>query len=458
MKSVAELISQEGFLKSIFDSIPCGVVIMDKDRGVRAVNNAIEKTFGVSRADAVRQRGGEVLQCIHASEAPGGCGFSSSCRNCRIRSIALDAISGKRIERQLAEFRNNAGGSLRQLRLLLSAAPFNHNNEHLAIVIMEDITELSILRKRLKTEQSFSGIIGADPVMKGLFELIRDISDVNVPVLIEGESGTGKELFASAIHNEGTRADKPFVPVNCAALPEGIIESELFGHVRGAFTGAIKDKKGRFELAHGGTLFLDEVGDLPRQVQARLLRVLQDGRFEQVGGERLLTADVRIISATNKDLKKEVDRGIFREDLYYRLKVMPIYIPPLRKRRGDIPLLAGHFLKKAVDEDLCSEGISGPAMSLLMDYGWPGNVRELQSAVRFAVIKSRGEMIRPEDLPVEIRNRRETPVPGPAKKLDMERVNAALRESGGNRSRASKALGVGRATLYRFLVDFPDVS
>jgi sigma-54 dependent transcriptional regulator, acetoin dehydrogenase operon transcriptional activator AcoR len=458
MKSVAQFINQDGFLRILFDSIPCGILIMDKDRVVRALNNAIEKTFGAFWAEEAGQRAGAVLQCIHVSEDSRGCGFSSSCRDCIVRGVALDAVSGKRTERRVAQFEYNIEGSIRQLRLLISAAPFNHNSEQLAIVMLEDITELSILRKRLKSEQSFAGIIGDDPAMKEIFEMIRDIADVNVPVLIEGESGTGKELVASAIHNEGVRAKKPFVPVNCAALPEGIIESELFGHVKGAFTGAIRDKKGRFELAHGGTLFLDEVGDLPKQVQAKLLRVLQDGRFEQVGGERLIATDVRIISATNKDLKKEVDKGNFREDLYYRLKVMPIYIPPLRKRRNDIPLLAEYFLKKTADEGLCSSGISGRAMSLLMDYNWPGNVRELHGAVRFAVIKSRGDTIKPEDLPVEVRNTSGATVPGPAKKLDTERVKAALTESGGNRSRAARILGVGRATLYRFLMDFPDVS
>jgi sigma-54 dependent transcriptional regulator, acetoin dehydrogenase operon transcriptional activator AcoR len=458
MRSVVELINQDGFLKSMFESIPCGVLIIDKDRVVRAINNALEKTFGISQAEAVNRRGGEALQCIHAFSSPEGCGFSSACQDCRVRNIALNAISGKMMQRQLAEFQYKLNGNAHQLRLLLSAAPFSHNNEQLAIVIMEDITELSLLRRRLKVEQSFAGIIGSDPVMNNLFETIREIADVNVPVLIEGESGTGKELVASAIHNEGLRADNPFVPVNCAALPEGIIESELFGHVKGAFTGAIRDKKGRFELAHGGTLFLDEVGDLPKPAQAKLLRVLQDGKFEQVGGEKSISADVRIISATNKDLKKEVEKGNFREDLYYRLRVMPIHLPPLRKRKEDIPLLVNYFLKKAIDEGFHAAEISGAAMALMMDYPWPGNVRELQGAVRFALIKSRGDMIQPDDLPMELKDRAETPVPGPSKKLEAERVKAALTKSGGNRTRAAKILGVGRATLYRFLVDFPDVS
>jgi sigma-54 dependent transcriptional regulator, acetoin dehydrogenase operon transcriptional activator AcoR len=458
MRSVVELISQDGFLKSMFESIPCGVLVIDKDRTVRAVNNALEKTFGASRSDAVPRRGGDVLQCIHVSTDPKGCGFSPACRDCRVRSIALHAISGKKIERQLAEFQSRRKGNTLRLRLLLSAAPFTHNGEQLAIVILEDITELSILRQRLKAEHSFAGIMGSDPVMQDLFQTIRDLSDVNIPVLIQGESGTGKELVASAIHNEGVRADKPFVPVNCAALPEGIIESELFGHIKGAFTGAIRDKKGRFELAHGGTLFLDEVADLPKSAQAKLLRVLQDGCFERVGAEKSISADVRIVSATNKDLKKEVEKGNFREDLYYRLKVVPIRLSPLRKKRGDIPLLANYFLKQAIGEGFRHAEISNAAMASMIEYSWPGNVRELQGAIRFALIKSREDLIQPDDLPMELRTPVDAPGPGPSKKLDVERVREALIRTGGNKTRAAGILGVGRATLYRFLVDFPDVS
>jgi len=295
--------------------------------------------------------------------------------------------------------------------------------------------------------------------MNALFQTIRDVTDVNVPVLILGESGTGKELVASAIHSEGPRADKPFVPVNCAALPEGILESELFGHVKGAFTGAIRDKRGRFELAHGGTMFLDEVGDLPKTVQAKLLRVLQEGRFERVGDEKSISVDVRIISASNRDLKREVKKGNFRDDLYYRLNVVPIHLPPLRKRKDDIPLLVNHFLGNNIVEGIKSEGLSKEALALMMEYPWPGNVRELQSAIRFALVKSRGEIIQPDDLPMELRDWVNTkPRRGPSRKLNRESVRAAMEKSGGNKAKAARILGVGRATLYRFLIDFPDVS
>ncbi len=459
MKSITEILNQEGFLNSMFESIPCGVLIVDEERRVRALNNALERTFGIPREAALNRRGGEVLKCINAFKSPEGCGFSEECRYCQIRNTALDAISGKKENRNLAKMQLLVNGKARDLRFLVSAAPLDHNGERMAIVILEDITELAHLRMRLKTEKGFSGIIGNDPGMNEVFQTIRDLADFNVPVLVQGESGTGKELVAAAIHNEGPRADMPFVPINCAALPEGILESELFGHVKGAFTGALRDKKGRFELADGGTIFLDEVADLPQTVQAKLLRVLQEGTFERVGGEKTISVDVRIISATNRDLKREVEKNNFRSDLYYRLNVVPIHLPPLRKRKGDIPLLVDHFLLNGLEAGNGPAELSREALSIMMDYPWPGNIRELQSAIRFALVKSRGAVIQPDHLPMELRDwggSRSTR--GPSRKLDRERVMAALDKSGGNKAKAARLLRVGRATLYRFLQDFPDVS
>jgi transcriptional regulator with PAS, ATPase and Fis domain len=325
--------------------------------------------------------------------------------------------------------------------------------------MLEEITELSRLRHRLKTEQSFAGIIGSDVRMQELFETMREVAEVDVTVLIQGESGTGKELVAAAIHNEGPRANKPFVPVNCGALPEGLLESELFGHVKGSFTGALRDKKGRFELAHGGTLFLDEVADLTKVVQAKLLRVLQEGTFERVGDEKTISSDVRIISAANRDLKREVEKGNFRDDLYYRINVVPIYMPPLRERKNDIPLLIDHFLDRIVnDENQNPPDISDDAMSLMMGYHWPGNVRELENAIQFAIVKCKGREILPDDLPIELRKYKK-PISkrGPSKKLDIDAVKEALVKTGGNKAKAAKILGVGRATLYRFLANYPEL-
>ena len=459
MSVIAEMLNRDGFLKSMFEAIPCGVLIVDKDRRVRAVNNTIEKMFGVSQARALNRRGGDILNCIYASKSPEGCGFADECQDCQVRKTALDAIAGKKINRNMARAQLHINGKSRDLRFLISAAPFDHDRERLAIVILEDITELNHLRKRLRSEQSFSGIIGSDVRMNELFQTIRDVTDFNVPVLIQGESGTGKELVAAAIHNEGPRSDKLFVPVNCAALPEGILESELFGHVKGAFTGALRDKRGRFELADKGTLFLDEVSDLPKMVQAKLLRVLQEGSFERVGDEKSITVDVRMISATNRDLKREVEKGNFREDLYYRLNVVPIHLPPLRKRKGDIPILVRHFLENSLQEGHESTELSKEALAMMMEYPWPGNVRELQSAIRFALIKSKGSVIQPAELPMELKDHSKVPsTPGPSRKLDLESVKVALKRSGGNKAKAARLLGVGRATLYRFLVDNPDVS
>ncbi|MDY7030625.1 MAG: sigma 54-interacting transcriptional regulator [Thermodesulfobacteriota bacterium] len=308
----------------------------------------------------------------------------------------------------------------------------------------------------IRAKHSFAGIIGQNVNMQELFETIKELTDVNVPVLIQGESGTGKELVAAAIHNEGPRATKQFVPVNCGALPEGLLESELFGHVKGAFTGALRDKKGRFELADGGTLFLDEAADLPKTVQAKLLRVLQEGRFEPVGSEKTITVDVRLISAANRNLKREVEKGNFRDDLYYRINVVPIYLPPLRERKDDIPLLIENFLERSAHEGLNSNGISRGAIAAMIDYSWPGNVRELQSAIRFALVKSRGQTIQINHLPKELVEYKITQLPrGPSRKLSPENVQAALNQSGGNKAKAARILGVGRATLYRFLSDFP---
>jgi PAS domain S-box-containing protein len=340
---------------------------------------------------------------------------------------------------------------------------------------VQDVTD------RMRAQQSFAGIIGRDPKMRELFDSIQDLSNINVPVYIQGESGTGKELVANAIHNEGPRAHEPFVPINCSALPEGLLESELFGHVKGAFTGAIRDKRGRFELADGGTLFLDEVADLPKSVQVKLLRVLQEGKFERVGDEKSISVDVRIISAANRDLRTEVDKGNFRADLFYRIRVVPLLLPPLRERRSDIPLLVDYFIERMAQEGQYTEGVSKEIIPLLLDYSWPGNIRELQSALRYALIKSRGKLIQPEHLPEELKLAQNASTAlesaqyqrplDPEKlrddseanrgeksgrvKLDRISVIDALKKAGGNKTRAANILQVGRATLYRYLNDNP---
>jgi PAS domain S-box-containing protein len=325
-----------------------------------------------------------------------------------------------------------------------------------SIGTVQDIT------RHKKHENGFAGIIGRNAAMRKLFKTIQEISKFNLPTLVQGDSGTGKELVALAIHNEGPRVNKSFVPVNCGALPEGLLESELFGHVKGAFTGAMRDRKGRFELARGGTLFLDEIGEMPKSVQVKLLRVLQDGKFERVGDEKTITADVQIISASNRDLKAEVKKGNFREDLYYRINVIPIHIPPLKKRKDDIPLLVNHFLEKAAREGRKTKGVSEDALAVMINYPWPGNIRELQSALQYAILMSKGKVIQPDHLPLEFREYQKPAktvktTSGRPPKLDVENVKEVMTRTGGNKAKAARLLGVGRATLYNFLENNPDL-
>lgn len=458
MTPLTEMMDQKGFVKSLIESIPCGLLVVDSDRRVRAVNDVLERTFGITMGEALQKRGGEALRCVHAFKRPEGCGFSEECNTCGVRNTALEAISGNRVQRKRADIQLlGDGGKTRNLALLVSAAPMDYQGEKLAIIVLEDITELNSLRRRLKRSQSFSGIIGKTPEIQELFNIIKEVAEVEIPVLVQGESGTGKELVATAIHNLSLRKDKPFVPVNCAALPKGVFESELFGHVKGSFTGAIRDKKGRFELAHKGTLLLDEVADLPKALQAKLLRVLQEHSFQRLGGEKTVHVDVRLISSTNQDLKQEVAKGNFRKDLYYRIAVVPIHVPPLRERRDDIPILAEHFLERAKKEGQETAGFAQETLAVIMEYPWPGNVRELESTVRFALLKSGGREIQIEHLPLEVREwKMDASSGGPLRKLDRKSVGEALRESGGNKAKAARILGVGRATLYRFLADFPN--
>jgi len=326
-----------------------------------------------------------------------------------------------------------------------------------------DVTELTRLRRRLKTEQSFAGIVGYDAKMLELFDTIRQVAEVDVPVLIHGESGTGKELVAIAIHSEGPLADKPFVPVDCEALPEGVVESELFGHVKGAFAGAVCDRKGCFEMANGGTVFLDEVGALPGALQVKLLRLLQRGVFQRVGGKETMKVDVRLISATNKNLAEEVTAGRFREDLFYKLCVVPIHLPPLRERRNDIPLLADYFLKKALAETGRENVIlSAEAVDAMMDYDWPGNVRELENVLQHALMKCKDDQLLSEHFPLDILKTSALRQPSlkrqRKRKLDAETVWRTLEEAGGDKLETAQRLGVSLAGLHRFIQESKNVS
>ena len=317
------------------------------------------------------------------------------------------------------------------------------------------------LKRVLHQEPSFSNIIARSPRMLDIFDTIRKIADYKTTVLITGESGSGKELIARAIHFNSPRSNKPFIAINCSAIPETLLESELFGYVKGSFTGANKDKKGLFEEASGGTLFLDEVGDLPLSLQVKLLRAIQEEEIRRVGDTKTMKIDVRLITATLKNLGEEIKKGGFREDLYYRLNVLPIHLPPLRERKEDIPLLADTFLSRFSKEmDKKVKKLSPEALQALTDYSWPGNVRELENTIERAMVLETEEELRPESLPDSVRNVEVNPAIRAAaselsiKKMmvimEQELIKKALEKTGGNRTWAAKLLEIShRALLYK---------
>jgi DNA-binding NtrC family response regulator len=312
------------------------------------------------------------------------------------------------------------------------------------------------LRSRLEDKFHFKNIIGRSEKMVNIFELIHHIAPYDSSVLIIGESGTGKELIANAIHYNSPRASMPFIKVSCASLSEGIIESELFGHEKGAFTGAIASRKGRFELAHQGTLFLDEVEDIPPATQIKLLRILQEGEFERVGGNKTIKVNIRIIAASNRDLQEGVKRGIFREDLYYRLNVVNIKLPALRDRRDDIPFLVNFFIEKYNQKyHMKVKGISQKAMNLLTDYEWTGNVRELENTIESILVINSPGVIDIQHLPQEFRDFKEKPevvpikIGTPLEEVEKEMLIQTLRATKGNKRKAAKLLGINVRTIHR---------
>ena len=318
-----------------------------------------------------------------------------------------------------------------------------------SVIHEEEIREL---RTRIEHTAEFSGIIGKDPQMQNIYRLIEDIAPTDATVLIQGESGTGKELVARAVHKQGPRRDKPFIVINCSAYPATLLESELFGHEKGAFTGAIRQKIGRFEQAHGGTVFLDEIGEIAPSAQIKLLRVLQSQKFERVGGEETLNVDVRILAATNKDLLREVTNGSFREDLFYRLNVIPIQLPPLKKRRNDIPLLARYFLHRfALEQNKEIQDFSSEAMRLLLDYSWPGNVRELENSIEHTAVLAKRSKVEISDLPSAIRDvapALASQAPGTIVENEKKLLQEVLEECDWNKKKAALQLGISRSTLY----------
>ena len=340
------------------------------------------------------------------------------------------------------------------------------NLDRLSLMVRRALSsrELALQNKAMQEElerrSGFASIIGRSAEMRQVFEMVRQVAPSRSSVLITGESGVGKEMIAEALHYNSPRKEKPFIKVHCAALTETLLESELFGHEKGAFTGAVARKRGRFELAHLGTLFLDEIGEINQNVQIKLLRVLEEKRFERVGGEETVEVDVRLIAATNRDLKEAIAQGKFREDLYYRLNVVNIHVPPLRERKEDIALLTAAFLKEFSQENGKEmEGIDPKARLALYNYSWPGNVRQLRNTIESAVVLCKGTTIGLEDLPPNVRGESggdsvRVPVGATLAEAEKEVIRATLAREGGNKSRTADILDIGRKTLHRKIEEY----
>ncbi len=350
--------------------------------------------------------------------------------------------------------------------------PFKADEVLLTLKKAQEREQLKEENLRLKTKineienkYSFKNIVARSEAMAIVFDLVSKVAEHKTTVLVTGESGTGKELIAKAIHSNGPRASKRLVSINCGGIPENLLESELFGYKKGAFTGATKDKPGRFEEAEGGTIFLDEIGEMPLSLQVKLLRVLQEEEITPLGGLGLKKIDVRVITATARNLTKEINEGRFREDLFYRINVMAINVPPLRERRGDIPLLIGYFIdifNKKLNKNI--EGLSSKAMSTLMEYSWPGNVRELENVIERAVLLNSGKLISPKELPADIANNENTPshsaanetlsIKKASKKLERDLIEKVLKLTEGNRSQAARILEISRPILISKIKKF----
>ena len=436
------------YWKRIVNTMNDGLMIIGTDGTVISVNRAFERITGYSAGDVVG-RSCTLLQCdgcdkmIHGSEMA-WCALFENCRDvrchCRLRTKDGRLVA---VVKNATLLVDDEGRPLGAVETLTDMSEIDRLGQ-----------EVDRLSRQLDEGGDFHGLVGRSVAMQRIFDVIQRAAGSGAPVIIFGESGTGKELVANAIHRIGARRDGPFLQLNCAALNESLLESELFGHIRGAFTGAYRHRTGRFEAADGGDIFLDEIGDMPLALQVKLLRVLETGRFERVGDHAQVRVNVRIISATHQDLHRAIAEGRFREDLFYRINALPIHLPPLRQRREDIPLLVEHFLpglRRRAGKAL--SGMTRQAMERLMDHHWPGNVRELKSVLEYAAIITDGDVIDIHHLP----SLQAPPAAGFSASTapavadahgECQALIDALRATGGNQTRAAVLLGVTRTTVW----------
>jgi len=436
------------YWKTVVNTIHDGIMIVNTQGAIVSVNRAFERITGY-RNEELLGRSCEMVDCDART-----CALNPEdghwCDLFRIGELNTCKCMVRRKDGRLIHAIKNAS-------LLRDAS----GQVIGAVGTITDISELiekefqiEAFRRELQSKDGFHGILGVSPAMRQVFEMIENAAYSDAPVIIYGESGTGKELVSRAIHDIGERRGGPFVRVNCASLTESLLESELFGHVRGAFTGAVRDRKGRFEKASGGDLFLDEIGDLPIATQVKLLRVLEEKVIERVGASTPHPVDVRIISATNRDLPRLVEAGRFRKDFFFRINVIPIHLPPLRDRIEDIPLLAEAFFRKIrLKSGKDIEGIDNRTMEVLTQYNWPGNVRELKSAFEYAFVACHDSLILPHHLPHDIYRGRRPLAPAKRrafnlKEIEKQELVEALEKAEGNQSRAAELLGVSRVTVY----------
>ncbi len=439
----------DGQYQVILDSIADGVFTVDGDWIITSFNRAAEEITGVPREEAIGRKCFDIFQ-------------ANICQgNCASRDTML---SGRRwVDRKIDILKRDG----LQIPVSISTSILR-DKEGKAVGGVEtfrDLSALERLRREINQQYTFQDIVSKNHLMRRILDILPDIAASDSTVLIQGPTGTGKELVARAIHNLSRRGKRPFVAVNCGALPDTLLESELFGYCRGAFTGADRDKPGRFALAQHGTLFLDEIADISAALQVKLLRVLQQREYEPLGGTQSVQADVRIIAATNKALSQQMARGLFREDLFYRLNVVKLDLPPLVRRREDIPLLIEHFLQRFnAQRGTRIRGLSEPAMQRLMQYSFPGNIRELQNVVEHAIILCRGELIDDQCLPSELLQAHfdadQPPPPyDPLALAEIDAIRQALHQHQGHRSHTALALGIDKSTLWRkmkkYAIDYP---